>query len=76
MRSTQAAGQRPPHYDDDYAYKPPAPPSAAHSKVSARGDTKEQYEMRTVDSQGLGSTEAFFSEVPEIRVTPALPLCY
>ncbi|ORZ00928.1 t-SNARE [Syncephalastrum racemosum] len=67
MRSTQAAGQRPPRYDDDYAYNPPAPPSAAHSKMSARGDTKEQYEMRTVDSQGLGSTEAFFSEIEEIK---------
>lgn len=53
-----AAGQR---YNDEYSYRPPASPSPTHNKPSG----KEQYEMqqRSNSAGGLGSTEAFFTEV-------------
>ncbi|KAG0188695.1 Plasma membrane t-SNARE, secretory vesicle fusion [Apophysomyces sp. BC1034] len=61
-----------PRYDDEYAYRPPAQPAAAHNK-SARGDRhvdgKEQYEMteRSKSDTHLVSTEAFFTEVEEVK---------
>ncbi|KAI9268956.1 t-SNARE [Phascolomyces articulosus] len=58
-----AAGQQ--RYNDESAYRPPAQPTATYTKKT----TKEQYEMTEVKGGGadLGSTEAFFREIEDIK---------
>ncbi|KAI8381514.1 t-SNARE [Radiomyces spectabilis] len=68
-RASPSAGQRSARYDDT-TYRPPAPPSPAYNH-SVRGDRhtsgKEQIEMQQIHGDGLVSTEAFFTEVEEIK---------
>ncbi|KAI9320429.1 t-SNARE [Dichotomocladium elegans] len=65
LAGRHAAGQRTHAYNDNHSYRPPAQPSPAHN----RNVTKEQYEMteRKAEPSDLGSTEAFFREIEEIK---------
>ncbi|KAG2221962.1 hypothetical protein INT45_010486 [Circinella minor] len=58
-----AAGQQ--RYQNDRDYRPPVEPSATYTKKT----TKDQYEMTEVKgvANDLGSTEAFFREVEDIK---------